>query len=122
MNRIEKATRLVARLQRALQSAENGQDQSIERLARLAQTLTRTRREAGLAATVGQPAFDALARAMNAQIEAQKAMVDLHHALAEVKSKSRFRSIHMGGLDKDDEDIIRGRARSARLQLVGRQA
>lgn len=122
MKRIEQATSIVARIQRALQSAEDGQDQSIERLAKLAQALTKGRREAGLSATVGQPAFDALARAMTAQIEAQKAMVELHEALAEVKGATRFRSIRMGGLEKREEDIPRGTGVVGQLQLVERSA
>ena len=122
MKRIEQATALVARIQRALNSAEAGQDQSIERLARLAQTLTKGRRDAGLAATVGQPAFDALGRAMTAQIEAQKAMVELHNALADVKASTSYRSIQMGGLQKQEEDIPRTGNITGRLQLVERRA
>jgi hypothetical protein len=122
MKRIDQATALVARIQRALTSAEAGQDQSIERLARLAQTLTKGRRDAGLSATVGQPAFDALGRAMIAQIEAQKAMVELHNALAEVKSRTAYRSVRMGGLPKQDEDIPRNGNVIGHLELVERRA
>ena len=122
MKRTEQATALVARIQRALTSAESGQDQSIERLARLAQTLTKGRRDAGLAATVGQPAFDALARAMTAQIEAQAAMVELHNALADVKARTAYRSIRMGGLPKADDDIPRDGTTKGHLQVVGRRA
>ena len=118
MKRIDKATALVARIQRALYSAEAGQDQSIERLARLAQTLTKSRRDAGMAATVGQPAFDALARAMTAQVEAQKAMVELHNALAEVKANTPYRSVRMIGLTKDEVDKPRGHLTTGHLQLV----
>jgi hypothetical protein len=122
MKRIEQATALVARIQRALTSAEAGQDQSIERLARLAQTLTKGRRDAGLAATVGQPAFDALARAMTAQIEAQKAMVELHNALADVKARTPYRSVRMGGLPKAEDDIPRNTIPTGHLQLVEQRA
>lgn len=122
MKRIDQATALVARIQRALYSAEAGQDQSIERLARLAQTLTKGRRDAGLAATVGQPAFDALGRAMTAQIEAQKAMVELHNALAEVKSRTPYRSIRMAGLPKLEDDIPRGALTTGHLTVVERRA
>ena len=122
MKRIEQATALDARIQRALTSAEAGQDQSIERLARLAQTLTKGRRDAGLAATVGQSAFDALARAMTAQVEAQKAMVELHHALADVKAKTPYRSIRMAGLPKVEDDIPRGDQVIGHLKVVERRA
>ena len=122
MKRTEQATALVARIQRALTSAEAGQDQSIERLARLAQTLTKGRRDAGLSATVGQPAFDALARAMTAQIEAQRAMTELHNALADVKARTAFRSVRMGGLPKLDEDIPREVSPTGHLRVIERRA
>lgn len=118
MKRAEQATLIAARIQRALSRAEDGQDQSIDRLGQLAQALTRGRKAAGLSATVGQPDFDALARAMASQIEAQKAMVELHEALAEVKSRTRFRTVRLGGLDKVEEDVPRG----ARFSLVERAA
>ena len=117
MKRAEQAAMIAARLQRALNRAEAGQDQSIQRLGQLAQTLTRSRKEAGLAPTVGQQAFDALARAMTAQVAAQKAMVELHEALAEVKDSTRFRSIRLGGLDKQEEPVTRP---TGRLSLVER--
>lgn len=118
MKRSEEATLIATRIQRALCRAEQGQDQSIDRLGQLAQALTRGRRAAGLSTTVGQPAFDALARAMAAQVEAQKAMVELHGALAEVKGQTRFRSIRLGGLDKADAPV----PRETRLALVDRAA
>jgi hypothetical protein len=122
MKRTEQATALVARIQRALTSAEAGQDQSIERLARLAQTLTKGRRDAGLAATVGQPAFDALARAMTAQIEAQHAMTELHNALADVKARTAYRSIRMAGLPKVEDDLPRETGPSGYLRVVEHSA
>lgn len=118
MKRTQEAAIIAARIQRALNRAEEGQDQSIDRLAQLAQALTRGRRAAGLSTTVGQPAFDALARAMAAQVEAQKAMVELHGVLADVKSQTRFRSVRLGGLDKSDEQI----PRETRLSLVDQAA
>lgn len=118
MKRNEQAAQIAMRIQRALMRAEDGQDQSIDRLARLAQALTRGRKAAGLSATVGQPAFDALSRAMAAQIEAQKAMVEVHEALAEVKGRTRFRTIRLGGLDKVDENV----PRETRLALVDHAA
>ena len=107
MKRLEQETIIATRIQRALLRAEDGQNQSIDRLGHLTQALTRGRRAAGLSATVGQPAFDALARAMAAQVEAQKAIVDLHEALADVKGATRFRNIRLGGLDKLEEDVPR---------------
>jgi len=115
MKRTEQAQTIAARLHHALQTAEAGQDQSIERLGRLAQVMTRSRKQAGLSTTVGQPAFDALARAMNAQIEAQRAMVDLHGALADVKDRTRFRGIELGGLKKDEVDTPRVRTTGLRV-------
>jgi len=116
MKRTEQAALIAARIQHALQRAEDGHDQSIERLAKLAQALTRGRKDAGLSSTVGQPVFDALARSMAAQIAAQKAMVELHEALAEVKDATRFRGIRMAGLDKSDHPV----PRETRLTLVER--
>ncbi|WP_287104822.1 hypothetical protein [Brevundimonas sp.] len=107
MKRAEQAAAIAARLHHALHLAEAGQDQSINRLGKLAQALTRSRKEAGLSATVGQPAFNALARAMAAQIEAQEAMVELHHALAEVKAHTKFRSVRLGGLEKEEDPVPR---------------
>lgn len=118
MKRTEEAALIAARIHRALTRVESGLDQSINRIGQLAQALTRGRKAAGLSTTVGQPAFDALARAMAAQVEAQKAMVELHEALADVKGKTRFRSIRLGGLDKVDEPV----PRETRLSLVDRAA
>nr|WP_314188011.1 hypothetical protein [uncultured Brevundimonas sp.] len=118
MKRAEQAALIAERIHRALQRAEAGQDQSIDRLGRLALALTKGRRDAGLAATVGQPAFDALARALAAQVSAQKAMVELHEALADVKGATRFRSVRLGGLQKSETDV----PRETRLTLVERRA
>lgn len=107
MKRAQKAAAIAARLHKALTAAETGQDQSITRLGRLAQALIQTRKAAGLSPTVGQPVFDALSRAMAAQIESQKAMVELHEALAEVKGSTTFRSVAIGGLEKSDEPVPR---------------
>lgn len=107
MKRMEHAAALAARLAADLSDAEISQDEAVSQLGRLAQSLTRTRREAGLSSTVGQPAFDALAEAVAAQVQAQRAMVALHEALADVKRKTTFRSIQMGGLEKESEPISR---------------
>ncbi len=122
MKRAEKAASIAARLHKALTQAEAGQDQSIARLGRLAETLTRSRRDAGLSPTVGQPVFDALSRAMAAQIESQRAMVDLHQALAEVQGRTAFRGLKLGGLDKDDLPDPRGLRLFPRLSLVEESA
>ncbi|HBY42545.1 MULTISPECIES: hypothetical protein [Brevundimonas] len=116
MKRTEQAILIASRIQRALKRAEDGQDQSIERLGGLAQALTRGRKDAGLSATVGQPAFDALARAMAAQVAAQAAMVELHEALADVKETTRFRGVQLVGLDKQDQPV----PRNVRLSLIER--
>jgi hypothetical protein len=118
MKRAEKAASIAARLHKALTQAEAGQDQSIARLGRLAETLTRSRREAGLSPTVGQPVFDALSRAMAAQIESQRAMVELHQALAEVQDRTVFRGLQLGGLDKDNVTGPRTFRLFPRLSLV----
>lgn len=114
MKRTELAATIAARIQYALFRAEAGQDQSLDRLGRLTLALTKGRRDAGLAATVGQPAFDALARAVAAQVASQKAMGELHDALADVKNTTRFRSVRLGGLQKSETDI----PRETRLSLV----
>lgn len=107
MKRSEHAATVVARLATDLLQAEASQDEAVSQLGRLAQTLTRSRREAGLSATVGQAAFDALADAVAAQIGARRAMVALHEALAEVKRNTSYRGVQMGGLEKSDEPIPR---------------
>lgn len=107
MKRSEYAATVVARLATDLFEAEASQDEAVSRLGRLAQSLTRSRRESGLSATVGQAAFDALADAVTAQIGAQRAMVALHQALADVKRNTSFRSVRMGGLEKDGEPYPR---------------
>lgn len=122
MKRAEKAASIAARVQKALTMAEVGQDQSIARLGRLAHTLTRSRRDAGLSPTVGQPVFDALSRAMTAQVESQRAMVDLHEALSVVKGRTAFRSLVMGGLDKDEEPTPRETGVLPTLTLVEKAA
>lgn len=107
MKRSEHAATVVARLASDLFQAEASQDEAVSQLGRLAQSLTRSRREAGLSATVGQAAFDALADAVAAQIGAQRAMVALHEALADVKRNTSWRGVRMGGLEKSDEPIPR---------------
>ncbi|MDP3800861.1 hypothetical protein [Brevundimonas sp.] len=100
MKRSEHAATVVARLATDLLQAEASQDEAVSQLGRLAQSLTRSRREAGLSSTVGQAAFDALADAVSAQVGAQRAMVALHEALAEVKRNTSYRGVEMGGLEK----------------------
>ena len=107
MKRSEHAATVVARLATDLFQAEASQDEAVNQLGRLAQSLTRSRREAGLSATVGQAAFDALAEAVTAQVGAQRAMVTLHEALAEVKRNTSYRGIQMGGMEKVDDPIPR---------------
>ena len=107
MKRSEHAATVVARLATDLFQAEASQDEAVNQLGRLAQSLTRSRREAGLSATVGQAAFDALADAVTAQVGAQRAMVALHEALADVKRKTSFRGVQMGGLEKGGETYPR---------------
>ncbi len=107
MKRSEHAATVVARLASDLFQAEASQDEAVSQLGRLAQSLTRSRREAGLSATVGQAAFDALADAVAAQIGAQRAMVALHEALADVKRNTSYRGVRMGGLEKSDEPLPR---------------
>lgn len=107
MKRSEHAATVVARLASDLFQAEASQDEAVSQLGRLAQSLTRSRREAGLSATVGQAAFDALADAVAAQIGAQRAMVALHEALADVKRNTSWRGVQMGGLEKSDEPVPR---------------
>lgn len=107
MKRSEHAATVVARLATDLFQAEASQDEAVNQLGRLAQSLTRSRRESGLSATVGQAAFDALADAVTAQIGAQRAMVALHEALADVKRNTSFRAVQIGGLEKTDDPIPR---------------
>lgn len=103
--------RVKARLIR--HQAEMSQDDAFSQLGRLAQTLTHTRREAGLSTTVGQAAFDALSDAVAAQVQAQRAMVALHHALSDVKASTSFRGIELSGLDKVPNDDTRPLGRLA---------
>lgn len=107
MKRSEHAATVVARLATDLFQAEASQDEAVNQLGRLAQSLTRSRREAGLSSTVGQAAFDALADAVTAQIGAQRAMVTLHEALAEVKRNTSYRGVRMGGMEKVDDPLPR---------------
>lgn len=107
MKRSEHAATVVARLASDLFQAEASQDEAVNQLGRLAQSLTRSRREAGLSATVGQAAFDALADAVAAQVGAQRAMVALHEALAEVKQKTSYRGVQMGGMEKEEKPLPR---------------
>lgn len=112
MKRSEAAAAIAARLANDLFRAEAAVDQSIHRMGYLAQSLTRSRAKANLSSTVGQPVFDALVRAMAAQVEAQRAMGEVHEALADVKGRTEFRSVAIGGVKKSDEPVPRplGRA------------
>ena len=113
MKRSEHAAALAARLATDLFEAEASQDEAVSQLGKLAQSLTRTRREAGLSTTLGQGAFDALADAVAAQVQAQRAMVHLHEALADVKSRTTFRGLQMSGQDKGDTPYPRPEGRLA---------
>lgn len=115
MKRSEHAASLAARLASDLFQAEISQDDAVSHLGKLAQSLTHTRREAGLSTTVGQAAFDALADAVAAQVQAQRAMVALHAALASVKQTTSFRSIQMSGMEKSEEPVPKP---TGRLALV----
>lgn len=115
MKRSAHAANLAARLASDLYEAEIRQDDAVAQLGKLAQSLTQTRREAGLSTTVGQAAFDALADAVAAQVNAQRAMVALHGALADVKSKTVFRGVELSGMDKTEDDPVRP---TGRLALV----
>lgn len=107
MKRSEHAATVVARLATDLFQAEASQDEAVNQLGRLAQSLTQSRRQAGLSATVGQAAFDALAEAVTAQVTAQRAMVALHEALADVKRNTSYRGVQLGGMEKSDEPMPR---------------
>ena len=107
MKRSEQAATIVARLASDLFQAETSQDEAVNQLGRLAQSMTLSRRAAGLSATVGQAAFDALAEAITAQVGAQRAMVALHEALANVKRSTFYRTVPLGGLTKGDRPIPR---------------
>ena len=107
MKRSEHAATVVARLASDLFQAEASQDEAVSQLGRLAQSLSRSRREAGLSATVGQAAFDALADAVTAQVGARRAMVALHEALAEVKRNTSYRGVRMGGMEKEEGPLPR---------------
>lgn len=107
MKRSEHAATVVTRLASDLFQAEASQDEAVSQLGRLAQSLTQSRRQAGLSTTVGQAAFDALAEAVTAQVQAQRAMVALHEALADVKRRTTYRNVRMGGLEKADDPIPR---------------
>ncbi|RZJ00666.1 MAG: hypothetical protein EON90_06515 [Brevundimonas sp.] len=107
MKRSAQAATLAARLATDLFEAEASQDEAVSQLGKLAQSLTRTRREAGLSTTLGQGAFDALADAVHAQVQAQRAMVALHEALADVKSRTAFRGLEMSGMDKGEDPTTR---------------
>lgn len=107
MKRSEHAATVVARLATDLFQAEASQDEAVNQLGRLAQSLTRSRRDAGLSTTVGQAAFDALADAVAAQVGAQRAMVALHEALADVKRNTSYRGVQMGGFEKEEKPIPR---------------
>lgn len=115
MKRSEHAATLAARLASDLFDAEASQDEAVNQLGKLAQSLTRTRREARLSTTTGQGAFDALADAITAQVQAQRAMVALHHALSDVKESTSFRGIVLSGHEKEGEDPLRP---TGRLALV----
>jgi hypothetical protein len=107
MKRTEHAAQLAAHLAADLFEAEASQDEAVSQLGKLAQSLTRTRREARLSTTMGQGAFDALADAIAAQVQAQRAMVALHHALSDVKQSSSFRGIELSGHEKQGDDNTR---------------
>ena len=104
MKRTERSIALASSLAADLHDAELSQDDAVSRLGQLAQSLTRTRREAGLSTTVGQAAFDALSDAIAAQVQAQRAMVALHNALSVVKATTSFRGIELSGMEKVPDD------------------
>lgn len=120
MKRAEKAAHIAARVYKDLTATEAGLDRSLDQLAQLTRTLMRSRKAAGLSTTVGQPVLDAVSRAMAAQVEAQRAMVEAHQALAGVQNRTMFRNVTVSGFDKDEE--WHPRPKVAELRPVERAA
>lgn len=121
MKRAEKAAHIATRVHKDLTSAEVSLDRSLDQLAQLTRTLMRSRKAAGLSTTVGQPVLDAVTRAMNAQVEAQRAMVEAHEALTDVQGQTVFRGVRLDGFDKSDDWIPR-RGANGHLRAVDRAA
>ncbi|WP_158918629.1 hypothetical protein [Caulobacter sp. S45] len=89
-----------------LHTAEYAIDGAYGETAALATNLVKLRAAAGLSATVGQPALDAVTAAMNSLNAARAQILQAHGELAEVKTRMGCRTVATGGGDKDDTDAI----------------
>lgn len=84
-------------------ATERAVDDAMCSIAGLTQSLPARAREAGFAATRGQVVYDRLVEAMAAQARARAAVVEVHNALADLKTESVFRSMPIGGGTKDEK-------------------
>jgi len=103
MKRSEVATDLA----RHLFEAEAAIETAYARLGALAQALPEARVRAGMASTVGQPAFAAVMAAMAGQVESRSAIIAVHEELARVKAVSPYRAVAIGGGQKSPDDTVR---------------
>jgi|GEM_PF-2234659 len=110
MKRSEVATDLAQQLF----AAEAAVEQAFLQLGALAQALPEARSRSGMAATVGQKAFEAVLQSMDGQVQSRRAMIALHEELARLKEQSPYRSVAIGGGEKTEEWV----PRETRLAVV----
>ena len=99
-------------------STEDAIDGAYSEAAVLASRLVRIRAEAGLSATVGQDAIDAVTAAITALGGARAAIVRAHSELDGVKTRIGCRTTNTGGQDKDNQDSMPASGRAA-LRALG---
>jgi hypothetical protein len=112
MKRMDVAKNLAVQLFEAEAAIED----AYRKIGALAQALPQARADAGMASTVGQTAFHAVMESMAGQVQSRGAMIAVHEELARIKGLSPYRSVAIGGGQKEQEPMPRP---SGRLALVG---
>ncbi|WP_438853129.1 hypothetical protein [Brevundimonas nasdae] len=111
MKRIEVATQLADHLFEAEEAIET----AFIKIGALAQGLAEARMRSGMAATVGQAAFDSAVKSLDGQAQSRAAMVALHEELARIQAVSPYRAVAIGGGLKSEDPV----PRETRLAVVG---
>lgn len=100
-----KRSQVVTEAAQFLFSAELAIDSAFAETADLASRLAKLRVQAGLSATVGQPAFDAVSAALGELTQARAEMIRAHGELNAVKTRIGCRAVATGGGDKEQTDL-----------------
>ena len=101
-----KRSQAVTETAQCLFAAELAIDSAYGETAVLASRLAQIRVQGGFSATVGQPVFEAVTKALGELAQARAEMVRAHGELSDVKTRIGCRAMAPAGGDKEDHDIV----------------